>query len=313
LEGVSTTARAIPKEDSVMARILQVKSGKNNISAGHLLLASTEKVIVSDREYARMPSTFLTNLDDLGPGVLYSPVVLLNTITEDEQVVATFTPGFRGQVLSVFAIVTTAVTTGSKDATLGVYLDRDGGTAEVQTISATGATAGNQTLSLAGQVTGNIAWNAAASAVKTALEALSNVAVGDISVSGGPLNTTPIAITFGGAWAGQDVPLMVIGGTPFITTPMTISTTTPGTANSPAPAVVIGGRLALTSANATPVNKVVAATRVPANPRLGPTQFGKNSVLYVRTTDVPAAAFSEGAVIFGIEVGPSLKTGPVQY
>jgi hypothetical protein len=278
-----------------------------------MLLASTEKVIVSDREYARMPSTFLNNLDDLGPGVLYSPVVLLNTITEDEQVVATFAPGFRGQVLSVFAVVTTAVTTALKDATLGVYLDRDGGTAELQTISATGATAGNQTLTLGGQTTGNIAWNATAANVKTALEALSNVAVGDVAVSGGPLNTTPIVITFGGAYAGQDVPLMTIGGTPFTTTPMTIATTTPGTVNSPAPAVVLGGRLALTSANATPVNKVVAASRVTQNGRLGPQAFGKNSVLYVRTTDVPAAAFVEGAVIFGIEVGPNIKPGPIQY
>lgn len=83
------------------------------------------------------------------------------------------------------------------------------------------ATAGQIKLTFAGQQTGDIAYNATAATVQTALEALSNIAPGDIVVSGGPGNsggTTPYFITFlaGGAWGGKDVALITVqdGTTP---------------------------------------------------------------------------------------------------
>lgn len=103
---------------------------------------------------------------------------------------------------------------------------------EVQTITITGGpTGGNFTLTFSGQTTGNIAYNAAASAVQTALEALSNIAPGDVVCAGGPLPGTPVTVTFTGTYAGTDVPLMtdndagLTGGT---TPAVTVTTSTPG-------------------------------------------------------------------------------------
>lgn len=103
---------------------------------------------------------------------------------------------------------------------------------EVQTITVTGSpTGGNFTLTFSGQTTGTIAYNASAGTVQTALEALSNVAPGDVVCAGGPLPGTPVTVTFGGQYAGTDVPLItdVDAGLTGGTTPaVTVTTTTPG-------------------------------------------------------------------------------------
>jgi hypothetical protein len=83
------------------------------------------------------------------------------------------------------------------------------------------ATAGQIKLTFSGQQTADIAFNATAATVQTALEALNNIAPGDIVVSGGPGNsggTTPYYITFltGGAYGKTDVPTITVqdGTTP---------------------------------------------------------------------------------------------------
>jgi hypothetical protein len=58
---------------------------------------------------------------------------------------------------------------------------------ELQSLSLSGTTGGTFTLTYSGQTTGNIAWNASPAAIVTALEGLSNIAVGDVAVTGGPL------------------------------------------------------------------------------------------------------------------------------
>lgn len=69
---------------------------------------------------------------------------------------------------------------------------------EVQTLSATVTpTSGNYTLTYDGETTASIAYNANAATIEAALEALSNVASGDITVAGGPLGTD-ITFTFDG-------------------------------------------------------------------------------------------------------------------
>lgn len=83
---------------------------------------------------------------------------------------------------------------------------------EVQTVTITGApTGGTFTLTLNGQTTSGIAFNAIGSAVQTALEALSNVAPGDVTVTGGAGG--PYSVEFGGAYAGVNVPTMTASGT----------------------------------------------------------------------------------------------------
>ncbi|MET7713660.1 hypothetical protein [Streptomyces sp. NPDC005407] len=106
------------------------------------------------------------------------------------------------------------------------------GVDEVQTITVTGSpTGGDYTLTFSGQTTAAIDFDATAAAVQTALVALSNLAPGDVLCAGGPHPGTPITVTFGGAYDGQDVPQMtaddsgLTGGT---TPAVTVTTTTPG-------------------------------------------------------------------------------------
>lgn len=85
---------------------------------------------------------------------------------------------------------------------------------EVQTLSVTGVpTGGTFTLTFQGQTTAAIAFNATAAAVKTALDALSNLEVGDTTTAGGPLGTAAVTITFGGRYAGGNVAKISTDGT----------------------------------------------------------------------------------------------------
>jgi hypothetical protein len=80
---------------------------------------------------------------------------------------------------------------------------------EQQTLTITGSpTGGSFTLTYAGQTTTAIQWNAAASAVQSALIALSNIGPLDVVATGGPLPATPVVITFQGELAQTDVVLI---------------------------------------------------------------------------------------------------------
>jgi hypothetical protein len=113
-----------------------------------------------------------------------------------------------------------------------------GGTNEVQTVTITGTpTGGTFTLTFDGQTTSTIAYNAIASAVQSALVALSNISTGDVTVGGGPGPGTPWTVTFTGQYASTDVPQMTASGTGLTggTTPaVAVTTTTPGAAGSTA-------------------------------------------------------------------------------
>lgn len=76
---------------------------------------------------------------------------------------------------------------------------------EVQTVTID-ATGGTFTLTFDGETTAAIAENAAAAAVQAALEALSNVNVGDVAVTGSAGG--PYTVTFGGQYLGDNVPAM---------------------------------------------------------------------------------------------------------
>ncbi|RSS43827.1 hypothetical protein [Streptomyces sp. WAC08241] len=105
------------------------------------------------------------------------------------------------------------------------------GADEVQTVTITGGpTGGTFTLTFSGQTTSGIAYNAAASAVQSALEALSNINPGDVVCAGGALPTTPVTVTFGGQYDGTNVVQMtatssLTGGT---SPAVAVTTTTPG-------------------------------------------------------------------------------------
>lgn len=78
---------------------------------------------------------------------------------------------------------------------------------EIETITVD-ATSGTFTLTFTGQTTGAIARNASAADVQTALEALSNIAPGDVIVTGGPLVTAAVTVEFAGAYDGTNVTQM---------------------------------------------------------------------------------------------------------
>lgn len=79
---------------------------------------------------------------------------------------------------------------------------------EIQRYSYT-ASGGTYTLEFDGQVTANIAFNAIAATIQTALEALSNIAPGDVTVSG----TNPFNVEFDGNYEAEDVGLLIGNGT----------------------------------------------------------------------------------------------------
>lgn len=76
---------------------------------------------------------------------------------------------------------------------------------EVQTIPAHDAESGTFTLSFGGQTTGDLDWDSTAAEIETALEALSSIGTGNVTATGGPLNTTAVVVTFGGALANSAV------------------------------------------------------------------------------------------------------------
>jgi hypothetical protein len=120
-------------------------------------------------------------------------------------------------------------------------------TDEVQTVTITGSpTGGTFTLTFDGQTTAAIAYNAAASAVQTALVALSNVETGEATVAGGPGPGTAWTVTFSGQYAGTDVPVMTADGTSLTggTSPeVTVTTTTAGGGEAAAGAGTAAGFL----------------------------------------------------------------------
>lgn len=120
-------------------------------------------------------------------------------------------------------------------------------TNEVQSLIKTGTvTGGTFTLTLVNPVTGAsattaaIAYNAAASAVQTALEALANVEVGEVIGAGGPAPSVALTIEFHGRFGQANVAGMTVdntsitgGGT------MVLSTTTPGAGATETSGIVI--------------------------------------------------------------------------
>lgn len=119
---------------------------------------------------------------------------------------------------------------------------RTNGTAvnEVQSVAITGTpTGGTFALGFKGQITAPIAYNAAASAVQTALQALAAIGAGGVTCSGGPLPGSAVACTFAGPLAATNVPLITAsgGGLTGGTSPaVATSVTTPG---APADVIVL--------------------------------------------------------------------------
>lgn len=101
---------------------------------------------------------------------------------------------------------------------------------EVQLLTITGSpTGGTWTATFQGATTAAIAYNATAATVQSALEALTTIEPGDVTVTGSAGG--PYTVTFTGRFAGQDVAAMTASGASLTggTSPgVTPSTTTAG-------------------------------------------------------------------------------------
>ncbi|MGW5989558.1 hypothetical protein ACWFRT_13665 [Streptomyces anulatus] len=116
-----------------------------------------------------------------------------------------------------------------KNTATGLFEPYAAVTNEVQTLTVTGApTGGTFTITWSGQTTAAIAYNATAAVVQTALEALSNIAPGDVAVTGAAGG--PWTLTWGGTQLGEDVaaPTTTETFTGGTTPDITIATTTAG-------------------------------------------------------------------------------------
>lgn len=106
------------------------------------------------------------------------------------------------------------------------------GTNEVQTVTITGTpTGGNFKLTFQGAQTANIAYNAIASAVQSALEALSTIGSGNVTGGGGPLPGSAVTVTFVGTLAAQSFALLTADATGLtggVTPAVTVTKSTPG-------------------------------------------------------------------------------------
>ncbi|SHL53050.1 hypothetical protein SAMN05443637_13513 [Pseudonocardia thermophila] len=81
-----------------------------------------------------------------------------------------------------------------------------GGTDEIQTLEIEGSpTGGSFTLTFDGETTASIPYNANAADIQAALEALSNIHPGDVTVSG----SGPFTIEFGGFLANRNLPMII--------------------------------------------------------------------------------------------------------
>lgn len=126
----------------------------------------------------------------------------------------------NANVLGLFYRVSTPVATGTP-------------VSEVQSVTISGSpTGGSFTLDFGGQPTTDIAYNATASAVQTALQALSTIGAGNVTVTGSAGG--PWTVTFAGSLANQDVAQLVAvsnltGGT---SPSVTVATTTAGSAGN---------------------------------------------------------------------------------
>lgn len=120
---------------------------------------------------------------------------------------------------------------GSYGVTVSTIQAGTAGTNEKQVVGFAGSpTGGTFTLTFSGQTTGSIAYNASAATLKTALEALSNIAVGDVDVTGSAGG--PWTIEFKQAYAATDVSLITGDGSSLTgACSISVQTTTQGSAS----------------------------------------------------------------------------------
>lgn len=133
---------------------------------------------------------------------------------------------FKGEAIA-------KITSGPGNGKVGVFQAAGSAAQEVQTVTkGTGTyTGGTYVLTVLGNTTAPIAYNATATAVQTAVDA----AVGQqgaITVTGGPLSTTPLVFTFAAPTGNVSPVLIDVTGVTGQTGAAAVVETTPGVAGA---------------------------------------------------------------------------------
>ena len=224
-----------------------------NLSSDALLSTAQTQVLASNISYttgstAAVGTTLISALDQ------YSGTLNSGTLT-----FSGYKPDGTALGSSPTTDLTMPVTAATTLNDVLTWLNTDEGTAAVveqQTLTPdAAATAGTFTLTYNGETTANIAWNANVATIELALEALSGVSVGDITVGGADLAAGG-PMTFDFTAAAGDVPMISFDFS-SITGPSqagsTIVETTTGRAvqgilGSTATASLVNGQLRITDA-----------------------------------------------------------------
>ena len=192
------------------------------------------ELYVSEGFTTDYPPSIPSNPRPTGGPVYTAPPLLSVLMNDPDDANASVTPYFNlrpvGLVWENYATGTYNAGTGRFEKQLSTsHLTLN----EVQNIvitSTSAPTGGSFTLTFDGQTTGTIAYNAAAGTVQTALEALSNIAPGDIFMYSGA-GARNHWVVFTGTYAGTNVPQITInvagltGGSGHVGT---VTTTVPG-------------------------------------------------------------------------------------
>lgn len=202
--------------------------GSGNVFAGG-------KALELDSDGSQL-TTLNQRLTTLSPSTAYgfSGWFLADVVPAAGQITIDLVDGIGGTVIQDDQGVRNSFTFAAADLTTSFKHVDDLVAArnEVQRVTITGSpTGGTFTLTYDGQTTAGIAFDATAAAVQSALEALSNIAAGDVSCSGGPLPGTPVDVTFTGQLGSRNVVEMTADGSGLTggTSPTAnVSTTTEG-------------------------------------------------------------------------------------
>ncbi len=143
-----------------------------------------------------------------------------------------FTVSFNGLTSGAIAYNATATGTETGNGTPGTpYVTVQGAlnamfNNAVQTLTVTGATGGTFVLSYNGFQTAPIAYNASAAAVQTALQAI--FGSGNVTVTGGPLNSSSCTITWSGTYGSLTLAALTVYSQQIQGGTVTCTVTNPG-------------------------------------------------------------------------------------
>jgi flagellar hook protein FlgE len=195
----------VPYGTPMPAQLTSTITVSGNLSSDAVLAAPQTQVLGSNNSYtasgtAAVGTTLIANLDQY-TGTLNNGVITFSGYKPDGTALGS-TP------TTDLTMDVTATTTLNDVLT---WMNTDEGTAavaELQTLTTDAlATAGTFTLTYNGETTGNIQWDATTGNIQTALEALSGVSAGDITVGGTGVDTAGTT-TFTFLNTADDVPLI---------------------------------------------------------------------------------------------------------